>query len=179
VYIKAGHRADSFYLSGFGPVFTSRISITQSASLPAIVEKWTQWFQHEDGKLIINTKRDKEDGSEKEKDAHSPEATPCPKTTGDIEEDDQKRLRHMEKSIRAFEKEVMEVIIDFGPIIQGVRPDDRLAVVFHVADDAYFEQYHTDTLQVQVDMGTLKKLSGESIDSDTVTRAFQWNIDRR
>lgn len=181
VYIRMDHKTDSFYLDNFGPVFTAHISITSSASLPEIVEKWSQWFQTEDGQIIINTKKKKSEEKPGDGDGGTPETvkTPWPPSpVKDIKADDQKRLKEMQSSIEAFTREVNEVVLDFGPIIQGVRNDDRLAVIFHVADEEFFDHYQTHTLQVQIEMDALTDLSGKSADGSAVKKAFRWNIDK-
>ncbi|HPQ41500.1 MAG TPA: hypothetical protein PLV45_14105 [bacterium] len=184
VYIRVDHKTDSLYLQNFGPVFTGHISITSSASLPEIVEKWSQWFKNEDGQIIIKKpsigNTDIPEPGEKGSESGEASASESKmKTSKEIKAEDQKRLEEMQTSIQKFSREVMEVMLDFGPIIQGTQDDDRIAVIFHVADDAFFNTYHTRTLQVQIEMKDLMKLSGKSPGDGGVERAFQWNVDMR
>jgi hypothetical protein len=173
VYIRKDHKSDGFYLPEFGPVFTAHISITAGASLPQIVEEWSQWFQAEEGKIIINTKN--KDAEEIKKQAEEKKKK-YKEHEEKYKKDDLERLEKMQKSIELFKSEVMELILDFGPILQGTNSRDTLSIVFHVADDAFFEEYHTRTLLVQIPMDKVKNLSGASVDDSEVQKAFQWNI---
>ena len=179
VYIRIGHESDGFFLTGFGPVFTADISITASASLPKAVEQWSNWFQGENSKVFINT--NKKDGkteieintnvdkSEKKKEEKTKE-----ECESDMKQADLARIEKMENSIEAFKTEVMEVLLDVGPIIQGVKSREKIAIVFHVSDEEFFELYKTRTLQVQIPMGTLLEAAGSSVLEST--RKFKWNI---
>ncbi|MCD4653213.1 hypothetical protein K8T06_04700 [bacterium] len=170
VYIQVSHETNGFYLQNFGPVFTADISLTRNASLPKIVEQWSQWFKHEDGKIIINTKKKPSSPADKNS---SGEKSECEKKD---EAEDVKRIESMVNSISEFKKEVMETVLDVGPVIQGTNSNDYLAIIFNVADQAFFEKYKTSTLQVQIKMATLSKLSGKSAEDKSVINAFNWNI---
>jgi len=159
VYIHVSHKTNAIYLANFGPLFSADISLTRSGSVPKIVEQWTQWFQKEEGDIVINKK--------------DPE---CEKSEDKSKADELERIHGMEFRISEFKKEVMEVILDVGPVIRGTNPNDRLAIIFNVKEKAFFDKYKTNTLQVQIKMGTLTSLSGKSLDDESVKNAFSWNI---
>ncbi|MBN1297151.1 hypothetical protein JXA80_10255 [bacterium] len=178
VYIRSDHKTMCFFLPHFGAVFTANVSITQSASLPEIVNMWSQWFNNEDGPIIINTKKKQKETPVPDAGEPGSEPTPCIESDKmkDIQKDDQKRVEVMQTSVTAFKMEVMEVILDFSSILQGLDSNDRLALIFHVADEAFFDLYHTRSLQVQIPIDTLRDLGSKRVDDQEVIKAFQWNI---
>lgn len=183
IYIQVGHESDGFYLTGFGPVFTADVSITAGGSLPKVVEQWTDWFQsaeeivigsrddNDKAKIKIKTKKsdknsDPKELSEAEKKRRQKER--------DMKDSDLRRIQQMEESIEKFKLEVMQLILDVGPVIQDVRSREKLAIVFHVADKEFCDLYKTDTLQVQINIHDLKDMAALSVLE--AGRKFDWNI---
>ena len=170
VWIQPKHETDGFYLPNFGPVFTADISITAGASVPKMVEQWTSWFDSSDGKFIINTKKKTE-----QKDSEELKRKQAEKEKK-YKQEDLERLQNMNHALDSFKEEVMEVLLDFGPTIQGTDKDDKIAIVFHVADEHYCETFGTKTFQVQVKVEDLKTHMGSSPKDSAVAEVFIWNI---
>ncbi len=98
------------------------------------------------------------------------------KTPDGLKEKDDERVQNMDTHIAEFKKELMELMIDFGPILKGLDGKDTVTIVFHVKDKTFVEKYGTSTLQAQIPFKTLLKLGNEDPGSPKVMKAFKFNI---
>lgn len=196
VYVRVDNETDHYYVPKIGLAYYTNISMTLSAGLPKIAEQWSEWFsgasgssiiinKNKDGEHSIRIERDDADETEPEETGNEEEAAKKDETAKkeekeqklkDMQQSDADRIQKMTASIEAFQIEVMELILDFAPIIKIPDPDDSLVLVFRVADSEYFDRYKTNSLVVQIPFKSIRALTGKDVRDSSVRKAFNWNI---
>jgi len=180
VYIRPDHKMLGFYLPGTGVIFTGQISMTANANLPIVVEGWANWFGGSgDKKVVIHSDDDDEDaegdivviheGDEDEKEVKI-------KKIRKLVDADKERLEKMDMHLAEFKKELVETVIDFGPILKGLDSNDDVVIVLFVKDCTFKDNYKTSKILMQIPVQKLKKLQDMDTDDPKVQREFQFNI---
>ena len=163
IFVKLQDKVKFFYIQDLGVFFTGEISITQASNISVVVEEWSKWFGG-----------DKEQTKE-ESDSNKEKSVKFEKYKSLVEKDHE-RIAAMEESLKKFKQEIIITMQDFGPILNDLKNDEHVTIVFQVKDKEFAEKYKASYLTVTTLFGKLKSISGKSPDDPNVIKSFKFNI---
>ncbi len=190
VYVTLSDHVGSFYLDGSGAFFIGNISITATASISVYLNDWNKFFSgievsRENLKALRDQAMTHQDSSEenpdleelnKELEELDKELEKKKLKERSIKEEDARRKEEMGSHISAFKKELIQTIMDFGPVLKGVDKNEKIVVVFFVKDKIFLERYNANYLMVSVEWGRLMELLDMSSDDPAILKAFKFNM---
>lgn len=188
VYVSLSDHVNGFYLPGTGAFFIGNISITAQASASAYIGQWNKFFSgmelnREKLKNLRNMTKnsgqaDQSDIEEidRELDDLDRELEKKKQKEMSLKEEDIRRTAEMEGHLADFSRELVQSILDFGPVLRGIDANEKIVVVMFVKDAVFQEKYHTHYLMVSVKFSRLNALQDKTVDDPAVGRAFQFNI---
>jgi len=180
VYINVSHNVGSFYLEDSGAFFVGDISITATASMSIRLNEWSKFFtfdsmNKEDLELKEKELELKEEELKKlereleslDEDAH---------TQKRIKDEDSQRIADMDSHLSEFKMELIQTVMDYGPIVKGLQSNEKIVVVLFVKDEIFFEKHKTKYLILSIPYSKIKEIQEFDAQSPQVKKAFEFNI---
>ncbi len=181
VFVKPTDQVKGFYLDNSGAIFIGNISMTAYTNIPGVAQDWMQWFSSADEKKItIETESiestDPDSSTSEKDDEPNAEKKVTIKKYRQLLDADHERIENIDTHLKEFKKELINAILDFGPILKGLKGKDDVIVVFFVRDQNFQERYKTSNLILKVPFEKLKELQDKKATDPEIEKVFEFNI---
>jgi hypothetical protein len=182
VFVQPDEKMDGVYLAEIGAVFTSHISITGFSNVSVLVKNWSDWFNSstdqppdpDDIDIPTPPKAEKDSSASKEKTSKEKEITI--KRFKNISDQEAERIANMAENLAAFKKEMIATILDYGPVIKGLKDDDEIVIVLFVADREFKEKYGASECIARVRVSDLEQIKNKTPDDAEILQKIKFNF---